>query len=57
MNYNDLPPDKQAELDKILTDDILMRYDNPEYYDHQIVEEFLHDYEVEQEKDMKRIYN
>jgi len=55
MNYNDLPKNKQEELDKLLTEDILERYDNPEYYDHKIVEDFIHDYEAEQEKDEKRI--
>lgn len=57
MNYNDLPPNKQAELNKLLTEDILNRYDHPQYYDGQIIEDFIHDYEVEEEKDIKRIFN
>ena len=55
MNYNDLPPDKQKELDKLLTEDILERYDNPEYYDTQIIDDFICDYEAEETQDRKRI--
>jgi len=50
MDYNDLPKNKQEELDKLLTEDILERYDNPEYYDIKIIEEFIHDYEIKQKK-------
>jgi len=57
MHYKDLPKDKQIQLDKILTEDILFHYDHPQYHDKQIIEDFIHDYEVEEEKDIKRIFN
>ena len=41
MEYTELTIEKKRELREILTRDILDRYDNEEYWNEQIIEDFL----------------
>lgn len=49
--YGYLMTEKQGkELNKMLTEDILSRYNNPEYMDNSIIEVFVQDNKLEESK-------
>lgn len=53
MELKDLNPKQQKELSKILTEDILERFDNEEYWDQVIITDFLQEEEAKLTNQLK----
>lgn len=49
VSYPDLPQEVKEKIDRAQTEDILRRYDNPEYWDPEIAKEIAREngYEIE----------